>query len=99
MRFHFVCFFAEEGFLVCDACKTRFTGRMCEQCANGFYRYHRQCIPCECHGNTDPNSHYMCHSTLGMYNTNFLTLVRCFYKTFIFLTYLKDLGSLNRKIW
>ncbi|XP_041370665.1 multiple epidermal growth factor-like domains protein 9 [Gigantopelta aegis] len=75
------CYF-REGYLVCNMCKKRYSGAMCENCAYGFYRYNRKCIPCECHGNTYPGATQMCDPYLGycihcMHNTSGFNCERC----------------------
>lgn len=71
-----------EGFLACDRCKVGYSGNLCHNCDQGFYRHGRHCIPCRCNGNalrTDPN---MCHRITGAcrncaYNTTGYHCERC----------------------
>ncbi|KAK6195346.1 hypothetical protein SNE40_000797 [Patella caerulea] len=75
---HFV-----EGFLVCDKCRTGYTGNLCHQCANGFYRYkNKYCVACRCNGNTDSTAPMMCDPYSGacvscMKNTTGFNCERC----------------------
>ncbi|KAH9500778.1 Laminin subunit alpha-3 [Bulinus truncatus] len=54
-----------EGFLECIRCQPGYTGNLCHMCDNGFYRFGKKCIPCNCNGNTMKNETNMCHPITG----------------------------------
>nr|XP_006640850.2 PREDICTED: laminin subunit gamma-3 [Lepisosteus oculatus] len=58
--------------VVCTECPPGQRGRRCELCDDGFYGdplgaygHARRCLPCECHGNVDPNAVGVCDPVAG----------------------------------
>ncbi|CAL8344626.1 unnamed protein product [Lota lota] len=49
------CHADSAGEAVCDACLPGYAGPRCLTCAPRFFRSEGACLPCECHGNADPN--------------------------------------------
>ncbi|NWI99033.1 LAMA1 protein, partial [Crypturellus undulatus] len=54
---------------VCLNCTQHTTGINCEICANGYYgnplEPGQPCVPCECHGNVNPQEEGHCDSVTG----------------------------------
>uniref|UniRef100_H3CAI7 Uncharacterized protein n=1 Tax=Tetraodon nigroviridis TaxID=99883 RepID=H3CAI7_TETNG len=38
----------------CDLCLPNYAGLHCDECSAGFYKSSKDCVPCECNGNADP---------------------------------------------
>lgn len=64
----------------CDLCLPNYAGLHCDECIAGFYKSSKDCIPCECNGNADPEGPaQICHPDTGhcLRCTNNATGSRC----------------------